>query len=45
VIATTAVYATMLAVIPWIPKHLIATADGEANPAVAAEIAAEIATE
>jgi len=42
VIATTAVYALILPVIPWIPKQLIATTDGEANPAIAAEIAAEI---
>jgi hypothetical protein len=29
-------------VIPWIPEHLIATADGERNSEVEAEIAAEI---
>jgi predicted MFS family arabinose efflux permease len=42
VIATTAVYALILLVIPWIPKQLIATTDGEANPAIEAEVAAEI---
>ncbi|HEY2445998.1 MAG TPA: MFS transporter [Rhizomicrobium sp.] len=41
-LATTAVYALILAVIPFIPKDLIATADGEANPAVEAEVLAEI---
>jgi hypothetical protein len=40
VIATTVVYALILLVIPWIPKDLIATADGEPNPAVEAETAA-----
>jgi hypothetical protein len=42
VIATTAVYTLILPVILWIPKQLIATADGEPNPAVEAEVAAEI---
>jgi predicted MFS family arabinose efflux permease len=42
VIATTAVYALILPVIPWVPKQLIATADGERNAAIEAEIAAEI---
>lgn len=42
VIATTAVYATILAVIPWIPKQLIATADGEPNPANEAAVLSEI---
>ena len=42
VIATCVVYTLILPVIPWIPKHLIATADGERNLAVEAEIAAEI---
>lgn len=42
VIATTGVYLLILPVIPWIPKHLIATADGEPNPAVEAEVVAEI---
>jgi hypothetical protein len=43
VIATTVVYALILPVIPWIPKQLIATTDGERNPAVEAETMAEIA--
>jgi len=42
VIATCAVYTLILPVIPWIPKQLIATADGERNPAIEAEVAAEI---
>jgi MFS family permease len=42
VIATTIVYVLILPVIPWIPKDLIATADGEPNPAIEAEIATEI---
>jgi predicted MFS family arabinose efflux permease len=37
VIATTLVYALILPVIRLIPKELIATADGELNPAMAAE--------
>jgi MFS family permease len=43
VIATTAVYALILPVILLIPKHLIATADGQPNPEIAAEVVAEIA--
>jgi NAD(P)-dependent dehydrogenase (short-subunit alcohol dehydrogenase family) len=42
VIATTAVYALILPVILWVPKHIIATADGVPNPEVDAEVAAEI---
>src|SRR5580700_10294342 len=42
VIATCAVYTLILPVIPWIPKQLISTADGERNPAIEAEVAAEI---
>jgi predicted MFS family arabinose efflux permease len=42
VVATCVVYALILAVIPWIPKHLIATADGEKNSEAEAEIGAEI---
>jgi hypothetical protein len=42
VIATTAVYALILPVILCIPKQLIANADGEPNPAIEAEVAAEI---
>jgi hypothetical protein len=42
VIATTIVYALILPVILWIPKELIATADGEPNPAIEAEVVAEI---
>jgi predicted MFS family arabinose efflux permease len=41
VIATCLVYALILPVIAWIPKHLIATADGERNPETEAEIASE----
>jgi hypothetical protein len=43
VIATTAVYAGILPVLLLIPKDLIATRDGERNPKVEAEIAAEVA--
>jgi predicted MFS family arabinose efflux permease len=43
VIATTVVYALILPVIPWIPKQLIATTDGERNLAIEAETQAEIA--
>jgi hypothetical protein len=43
VIATTVVYALILPVILWIPKELIATTDGEQNPALDAELLAEIA--
>jgi MFS family permease len=42
-LATTAVYALMLPVMLLIPKPLIATADGEANPEVEAEMLQEIA--
>jgi len=42
-LATTAVYALMLPVLLLIPKSVIATADGEANPALDAEIVAEVA--
>lgn len=42
VIATCLVYASILSVIPWIPKHLISTADGQRNSQLEAEIAAEI---
>jgi len=38
VIATTIVYALILPVIPWIPKQLIATTDGEQNLAIAAAV-------
>jgi MFS family permease len=41
-LATTAVYALILAVIPFIPKDLIATADGEANPRVEAQVMREV---
>ncbi|MGB8363878.1 MAG: MFS transporter [Rhizomicrobium sp.] len=43
VIATTAVYALILPVILLIPKELIVTSDGQANPVVEAEMLAEIA--
>jgi len=43
VIATTAVYAAILPVLLLIPKELIATADGEPNPVVEAEVRAEVA--
>lgn len=42
VIATTVVYVLILPVITWIPKQLIATADGERNLAVEAEVIVEI---
>jgi MFS family permease len=42
-IATTVVYALMLPVMLLIPRELIATADGEANPVVEAETLREIA--
>jgi len=42
VIATTAVYALILPVILLVPKELIATADGEPNPVLAAEVRLEI---
>jgi MFS family permease len=41
-LATTAVYALILPVILLIPKELIATSDGQPNPAVEAEVLAEI---
>lgn len=41
-LATTAVYALILAVIPFIPRDLIATADGEANPRVETQLLAEV---
>lgn len=43
VIAITVVYASMLPVLRLIPRELLATADGEANPEVEAEVLAEIA--
>jgi len=42
-LATTAVYALILPVILLIPKDLIATADGEANPKLEQQMLAEIA--
>ena len=42
VMATTAVYALILPLILLVPKELIATADGEPNPKVEAEISKEI---
>jgi MFS family permease len=42
-IATTVVYGLMLPVMLLIPKELIATADGQANPTVEAEVLAEVA--
>jgi hypothetical protein len=42
VIATTAVYALILPLILLVPKELIATADGEPNPRVLAEVQEEI---
>jgi hypothetical protein len=42
VLAATTTYALILPVILLIPKELIATADGEPNPQVQAEILAEI---
>jgi hypothetical protein len=43
VIATSVVYALILPVLLLVPKELVATADGEANPEVDAEVLAEIA--
>ena len=43
VIATTIVYALILPLILLVPKELIATADGEPNPVVEAEVLDEIA--
>jgi MFS family permease len=42
VIATTIIYALIVPVILLVPKELLATADGEANPVLAAEVLAEI---
>ena len=42
VMATTAVYALIVPVILLVPKDLIATADGEANPNVQAAVLAEV---
>lgn len=42
-LATTAVYALILPVLLLIPKEVIATADGEANPVLEKEVLAEIA--
>lgn len=42
VMATTTVYALMLPVLLLIPREVIATADGEPNPALEAEVLAEI---
>ncbi|HEY4085977.1 MAG TPA: MFS transporter [Bryobacteraceae bacterium] len=42
-IATTVVYTLILPVIPWIPKHLISTTDGERNLAVETETLQTIA--
>jgi MFS family permease len=43
VISITVVYALMLPVLRLIPRELLATTDGQANPAVEAEMLAEIA--
>jgi hypothetical protein len=43
VVATTAVYALILPVLLLIPKALIATKDGEPNPEIEAQVAAELA--
>ncbi len=45
VIATTSVYALILPLILLVPKKLIATADGEPNPDVEAEVKQEIAAQ
>jgi len=42
VIAVTIVYASILPVILLVPKHVMATADGQRNPAAEAEMLAEI---
>ncbi len=42
VIATTAVYALILPVLLLVPRHVIATTDGQPNPAGEAEVLAEI---
>jgi hypothetical protein len=39
---TTIVYALILPLILWVPKELIATADGQTNPAVGAKLLKEI---
>ena len=44
VIAITVVYASMLPVLLMVPKALMATSDGQANPAVEAEIQATLET-
>jgi hypothetical protein len=44
VIATTVVYALILPLILLVPKELIATADGEPNPKVEAEMLKEVAS-
>ena len=44
VIATTAVYALILPVILLVPRELIATADGQPNPAIDREVLKEAAT-
>jgi hypothetical protein len=43
VIVTTAVYALILPLILLVPRELIATADGERNPVLEAQVLAEIA--
>jgi len=42
VIATTVVYALILPLILLVPKELIATADGEPNPRIEAEVLEEV---
>jgi MFS family permease len=42
-LTTTAVYALLLPVLLFVPKELIATADGEPNPVVDAEVLVELA--
>lgn len=42
VVAITVAYALILPVIPFIPKHLVKTADGEPNPEQEAIVLAEI---
>jgi MFS family permease len=42
VIAITVVYAAILPVLLFVPRHLTATRDGERNPALEAQVAAEI---
>jgi MFS family permease len=43
VIAITVVYASILPVLLLVPRHLTATRDGERNPALESEVAAELA--